>query len=75
MARFPRRNGRQLVRLHLEGADPSIEGVLVGHAGGCYFLANAKLIGGPSESIPLEGRIEVPERRVLFAQLLGEGAR
>jgi hypothetical protein len=63
--RFRRRG---VVRLHLENADHSYDGVLLGVAGGHYVLAKPKMIAGPERTIALDGLLEVPRERVLCVQ-------
>jgi len=70
-----RLRGPRLVRLHLEGNQPSVEGLLLGRWGGHYVLREAKIVQGEQASVPVEGSVEVPEGRVLFAQVLGKGVR
>jgi hypothetical protein len=65
---------RKLVRLHLEGNQPSLEGVLVGwprwHAGH-YVLRLAKLIESENLTVTLDGHaVRVPRERVVFCQEL-----
>ena len=62
---------RRLLRLHLEGNQPSIEGVFLGFEAGHYRITNGKLIEAPDRSLPLEGESWVPRERVLHAQVLG----
>lgn len=65
---------RRLVRLHLEGDNPSLEGVLVGwpkwHAGH-YVLRLPQLIEATDRTVSLDGRsVRVPRERVVFCQEL-----
>lgn len=62
------------MRLHLEGNNPSIEGVLVGwphfHAGH-YVLRMPQLIEAADRSVTLDGlAVRVPRERVVFCQEL-----
>jgi hypothetical protein len=66
---FPRR--RRLLRLHLEGNRPSVEGVFLGFEAGHYRLANAKLLKTAEQTIELDGETWVPRERVLHGQVLG----
>lgn len=61
---------RRLLRLHLDGGQPSIEGIFRGFEAGHYRLANAKLLRTTEQSLPL-GETWVPRERVLHAQVLG----
>jgi hypothetical protein len=67
MRRFHR---RRLIRLHLEGDKPSIEGVFVGYEAGHYLVANARMILDAGDHVPLEGEAWVPRERVLYVQRL-----
>jgi hypothetical protein len=60
---------RYLVRLHIEGQEFSLEGVLVGIEAGHYKLANARHIESPTESRNLTGITWTPRERVLFCQV------
>lgn len=62
---------RRLLRLHLEGGQPSIEGVFLGFEAGHYRLAAAKLLEAADRTIELHGEAWVPRERVLHAQVLG----
>lgn len=62
---------RRLLRLHLEGNQPSIEGVFLGFEAGHYRLANARLVEAPDRTISLEGEAWIPRARVLHGQVLG----
>lgn len=62
--------GRRMVRLHLEGNDPSVEGVLVGRWGGHYVVLLPKLVEAEDRLVPLEGSLEVPAERVVYVQVL-----
>ena len=62
---------RRLLRLHLEGNKPSLEGIFLGFEAGHYRLANARLLETGDRSIDLEGEAWVPRERVLHAQVLG----
>lgn len=64
---------RRLVRLHLTGGEPSIEGILVARWAGHYVLRAAKLVEA-SRTVTLAGDdVRVPRERVLFAQTLRAG--
>jgi hypothetical protein len=67
------RRGRKLVRAHLVKG-PSLEGVYAGRRGGCYVLERAKLLEAAGSTVALEGWVEIPERNVVFLQVLAEGA-
>jgi hypothetical protein len=62
---------RRLVRVHLDGKDFSIEGVLVRRAAGHYVLANASHIETAERTHALDGEVWLPERRVLYLQVIG----
>ena len=63
---------KRLVRLHLEGQDPSLEGILSGHWDGHYILRLAKVIAS-TDGQPFEltgSTVKVPRERVIFIQEL-----
>lgn len=60
---------RYLVRLHIEGQEFSLQGVLVGIEAGHYKLANARHIVSPDESQNLTGIVWQPRERVLYCQV------
>lgn len=62
---------RRLVRLHLVGQEPSIEGVFLGFTAGHYRLANASMIETAERTHVLDGEAWVPRDRVLYAQVVG----
>ncbi len=62
--------GKRLVRIHLEGDKPTMEGILVGCWGGHYVLLRASIYEAAERSISLTGHIEVPRESVLFVQVL-----
>lgn len=49
----------------------TIEGLDAGRRRGHYLLWNAKVISGEDASHSLDGVAEIPERRVIFIQVLG----
>lgn len=64
---------RRLVRLHLEapeGTPATVEGVRLGRWGGHYVLMLPKVLEAADRTHQLDGVLEVPERRVLFLQVL-----
>lgn len=65
---------RRLVRLHLDGDAPSLEGLrrrLPVRRNGHYVLELASLIQGEDRAFKLEGeRVMVPRERVVFVQEL-----
>lgn len=62
---------RRLVRLHLAGDHPSLEGILLGTSAGHYRLANARHIVDEDNSFNLDGEAWVPRERVLYLQVIG----
>jgi hypothetical protein len=62
---------RQILRLHLEKGEASVEGIFLGFVAGHYKLANARHIEAEGQSIPLTGEAWVPRGRVLYAQVIG----
>jgi hypothetical protein len=61
---------RRLVRVHLTGNEPSIEGVWMGRVGKHYRLEAVKVIQSAETSHDLEGTALVPVERVAFVQVL-----
>ncbi len=65
---------RRLVRLHLEGNAPSLEGVLTGyplHHAGHYVLRLPALVEAEDRTVSLDGPVvRVPRERVAFCQEL-----
>ena len=61
---------KRLVRIHLEGATESVEGILLGRSRGHYVLLAASLVAGEDQTYKLDGpHILVPRERVLFVQV------
>jgi len=61
---------RRVVRVHLAGNEPSIEGVWMGRVGKHYRLEAAKVIQGTDTSHDIEGSALIPAERVVFVQVL-----
>lgn len=61
---------RRLVRVHLTGNEPSIEGVWIGRVGKHYRVEAAKIIQSADTSHDLEGTALIPAERVAFVQVL-----
>ncbi len=62
---------KRLVRLHLEGSQPSIEGILTGFWANHYVLATATVLETPERSYELDGlSVRVPRERVVMVQEL-----
>ena len=62
---------KRLVRLHLDGNKPTLEGVLVNFWAGHYVLRTSNLIAGESQTIALDGpEVRVPKENVVFVQVL-----
>lgn len=66
---FRRRNRK--VRLHLAHGAPSIEGVLVGRCDNHYVIWAPKVLEQEDATVTVSGHVEVPERNVMFVQVLG----
>jgi hypothetical protein len=60
----------RLVRLHLEGSDPSLMGIYRGQKSGHYLLDVPQLVTGSHEPAPLQGFAAVPKARVIWMQVL-----
>lgn len=65
---------KRLVRVHLVGDEPSVEGVYIGRVDGHYRLEQASVIESAERSHTLEGWVLIPARKVAFVQVLTEGA-
>lgn len=62
---------RRLVRLHLTGELPSVEGILVGFWCGHYVIRLPRVIESADASVSLEGpEVRVDRARVVFVQVL-----
>lgn len=61
---------KRLVRMHLVGDEPSIEGILIGRTDGHYRIENANVIEASDKSHALEGWVLVPIRKVAFIQVI-----
>lgn len=61
---------QQMVRLHLEGNNPSIEGMLFEKPGDFYRLLKPELISAENSNVSMDGEVWVPRDRVLFCQVL-----
>lgn len=61
------------VRVHLRGADPSVDGFLVGKRplGGHYRILKPQYVEGADRTFSLEGELSIPKENVLFFQVLG----
>lgn len=64
------RRNKQLVRIHFDGNDLSIEGILMQTTDRHYILANAHHIASADTSFPLDGHAWIPRERVLYLQEL-----
>lgn len=62
---------KRMVRLHMAGDAPSLEGVFCGFWAGHYRLRIASVMAGADKTIELEGpESRVPKERVVFMQVL-----
>lgn len=62
---------RRLLRLHLVGQAPSIEGVFLGFEAGHYRLVKGLFLETAQDSHDIVGETWVPRERVLYAQVIG----
>lgn len=69
--RIIRQARNRKVRLHLKDGGPSIDGVLAGRSGRHYIIWAPQVIEGADATVTVSGHVEVPERNVLFLQILG----
>lgn len=65
------RNKKRLVRVHLTGGEPSIEGVWMGRVSKHYRIEAAKVIEAEDRSYEITGSALIPVERVAFVQVLG----
>jgi hypothetical protein len=61
---------KRLVRVHLTGNEPSIEGIWMGRVGKHYRIEVAQVIQATDESYDIEGHALIPAERVSFVQVL-----
>lgn len=61
---------KRLVRLHLDGDKPSLEGILAGQPAGHYRLLKPVMLRAAGQSDELDGELLVPRERVVFVQEL-----
>lgn len=61
---------RRLVRLHMVGDAPTVEGIYAGRWDGHYRLLKATLLAAEDASYDLEGEAFVPRDKVLLVQRL-----
>lgn len=60
--------GKKTVRVHLKGAEPSIEGILVSSAGRHVKLVGARVIQAADSSYAVEGTAIIPREAIAFWQ-------
>lgn len=67
-----RRKSRVLIHLEVPPGTPveTLEGILLGRWGGHYVLLAPKVVHSPTQTMSLEGVVEVPKERVIFVQRL-----
>ena len=62
---------KRLVRLHLEGSSPSLDGILTGFWANHYVLVTGSVVESENRSYALDGpSVRVPRERVVFVQEL-----
>lgn len=61
---------KRLVRVHLVGDEPSVEGILIGRTDGHYRIENANVIEAADKTHALEGWVLIPTRKVAFIQVI-----
>ena len=62
---------RRLVRLHFDGKDFSIEGILLSVTATHYRLANASHLETDERTHALDGETWVPRANVIYLQIIG----
>lgn len=60
-----------MVRIHMDGNQPSLEGVLDRSTLSHYVLLAPKVLEGPDRAVAIDGHVLVPKGRVLFVQVIG----
>jgi len=61
---------KKKVRLHIRDGAPSIEGILAGRTKGHYIIWSPRVLESEEASVSVLGHVEVPERNVMFVQVL-----
>lgn len=62
---------RKLVRLHMDGSRPSLEGILTGFWADHYLLTQPEIMAAPGETYALDGpEVRVPKTNVVFVEVL-----
>lgn len=62
---------KRVARVHLTGAEPSLEGVYMGRVGRKHYrLEGASLVESTDSSVELEGFVLIPVEKVAFIQVL-----
>lgn len=64
---------KRLVRVHLVGGEPSVEGVYTGRVDGHYRIEQASVIEGVDRSYAVDGWVLIPAHKVAFVQVLYPG--
>lgn len=64
------RRHKHMVRVHLVGNEPSVEGVYMGRVGKHYRLEAARVIESEDRSYDITGSALIPVERVAFLQVL-----
>lgn len=60
-----------MVRLHLAGDAPSVEGIFVGFWAGHYVLRVASVVSGADKTHELDGpEARIPREKVLIVQVI-----
>ena len=64
---------KRLVRVHLVGDEPSIEGIYNGRVDGHYRIDTPSVIEASDRSHSLDGWVLIPSHKVAFIQVLVDG--
>lgn len=65
------KRSRKLVRLHMDGQRPSLEGILIGFWADHYVLTQPAIMAAANETYALDGpEVRVPKTNVVFVEVL-----
>jgi len=65
------RRRKRMVRLHLRGDLPSIEGIFTGFWAGHYVIRTPSVVASEQQTLALDGQdARVPKEQVMFVQVL-----
>lgn len=59
---------KRLVRIHFTDKETTIEGVLLKRWAGHHILAVSQILEAADRTVDLDGRVRIPNERILFVQ-------